>query len=588
MNELVKNQAVNSMKENGVIVQDSLISEFFVEKGNVTEFQDVVLSVPAGFDDSQKRATYDAAEIAGLNVKRLIAEPSAAGLYYDFNSNKKIEGKVLVVDLGGGTLDLSIMEVGDGVYEVLTVGGDTELGGKDIDDLIYNHFVNEIQVLHGKSIKRNHLDGKRLLESCEKLKIRLSDSSTETIEIYHLANLPSIKLNLTRDKLEEIAKPIIDRYSNCIDRLLKESNIKIDYYLFIGNATYMPLIKLKTKEILKNSSELKGAFPGTAVASGGACLAAVLSGDIKEKLLLDVIPHSLGIELEGEKFEILIDKNTSIPSRKNKEFTTTKDNQTKVDIFVYQGESSIAKVNKLIGNFSLEGIPPAAKGIPKIDVGFDIDVNGILKVSATDDKSKHSKSIVIKGTTLLTPEEKNSMKTKIANENTILSINEKIKSTKEDCSKNLNILLNEIDKATSSYNEFLELFKEKIEINATQYKPNEEQLKTIQSIFIEKETIYSNIFSFRDNSNEFKSNLQSIEIHLDYTNDYIIDQLNERLRILQVQSDSISKTLKKLKLEITEKLFIWVNSLKSLKPDELNLTKLELANSLIVNREFHR
>ena len=588
LNEQVKNQTINSMKENSVIVQDSLISDFFLEKGNVMEFRDVVLSVPAGFDDSQKRATYDAAEIAGLNVKRLIAEPSAAGLYYDFNTNKKIEGKVLVVDLGGGTLDLSIMEVGEGVYEVLSVGGDTNLGGKDIDDLIYNHFVNEIQVIHGKSIKRNHLDGKRLLESCEKLKIRLSDSITETIEIYHLANLPSIKINLTRDKLEEIAKPIIDRYSNCIDSLLKESNVKIDYYLFIGNATYMPLIKSKTKEIVKNSSELKGTLPGTAVASGAACLAAVLSGDIKEKLLLDVIPHSLGIELEGEKFEILIDKNTTIPTKKNKEFTTTKDNQSKVDIFVYQGESSIAKVNKLIGYFCLEGIPPATKGIPKIDVGFDIDVNGILRVSATDDKTKNSKSIVIKGTTLLTPEEKNSMKTKIANENTILSINEKIKTTKEEYSKNLNILLNAIDKAISSYNEFLELFREKIEINATQYNPNDEQLKTIQSIFIEKETIYSNIFSFRDNSNEFKSKLQNIEIHLDYTNENILDQLNERLKNLQVENDSISKSLKKLKLEITEKLFIWVNSLKSLKPDESNLTKLELVNSLIVNKEFNR
>ena len=306
------------------MVPDSLVSEFFLEKGNVIELCDVVLSVPAGFDDSQKRATYDAAEIAGLNVKRLIAEPTAAGLYYDFDKNMKIDGNVMVIDLGGGTLDLSIMEVGDGVYEVLSVGGDTELGGKDIDDLIFKHFIEEIQVLHNKNIKRNDLDGKRLLENCEKLKIRLSESINETIEIYHLSNIPSLKLSLSRIQLEQIAKSILDKYTNCIQSLLNEYNGNVDYYLFIGNATHMPIIRKNTKEILRNSKELKGVFPGTAVASGAACLAAVLAGDIKEKLLLDVIPNSLGIELEGGVFDKLLERNRNIPTQKSKEFTTTK------------------------------------------------------------------------------------------------------------------------------------------------------------------------------------------------------------------------------------------------------------------------
>ena len=588
LNNQVKDLTLKLLVENDVVVPDSLIIDFFLEKGNVLELNDVVLSVPAGFDDSQKRATYDAAEIAGLNVKRLIAEPTAAGLYYDFDKNKKIDGSVMVIDLGGGTLDLSIMEVGDGVYDVLCVGGDTELGGKDIDDLIFKYFIDEIQVIHGKKIKRNDIDGKRLLENCEKLKIRLSESINETIEIYHLANIPSVKLSLSRAKMEEITKKIIDKYTSCIESLLKENNGIVDYYLFIGNATHMPIIKAKTQEILKNSTELKGVFPGTAVASGAACLAAVLLGDIKEILLLDVIPNSLGIELEGEKFEKILDKSTTIPTKKNNEFTTTKDNQTKVDIFVYQGESSLAKVNKLIGNFSLEGIPPAAKGIPKIDVSFDIDANGILKVSATDDKTKKTKSIIIKGTTLLTPDEKKSMKSKIANENTIMAFNEKVKATKEICNRSSIILSNELDKTNATYNEFLELFKEKIEKNAKLYSPNEEQLKIIQSIFLEKENIYSKILSFRDTSNEYTSKLQSIEYHLDYTNIDILNQLENKLKNLKIQNDSIIKTHNTLKVEITEKLFIWVDTLKSLKQDESNLTKFEIAKSCIINREFNR
>lgn len=586
LNNQVKDQTLKLMVENGAMVPDSLITEFFLEKGNVFEFCDVVLSVPAGFDDSQKRSTYDAAEIAGLNVKRLIAEPTAAGLFYDFDKKMKIDSKVMVIDLGGGTLDLSIMEVGDGVYEVLNIGGDTELGGKDIDDLIFKHFIEEIQVLHNKNIKRNELDGKRLLENCEKLKIRLSESINETIEIYHIANLPSLKLSLSRIQLEQIAKPIVDKYTNCIQTLLKENAGVVEYYLFIGNATHMPIIRSKTQEILKNSKELKGVFPGTAVASGAACLAAILTGDIKEKLLLDVIPNSLGIELEGEKFEKLLEKNTTIPSRTSKEFTTTKDNQTKVDILVYQGESSVAKANKLIGNFSLEGIPPAAKGIPKIDVSFDIDSNGILKVSASDDKTNKTKSITIKGTTLLTPDEKKSMKTKIANESVILDFNDRIKSTKDICIRSLNILSNELDKTTSIYNEFKELFKEKIEKNASLYSPNEEQLKIIQVMFLEKENIYSNIVSFRDTSNDFASKLNRIEHHLDYSNLDILEQLENKLESLKIQNESILKVNNTFKVEISDKLFFWLNALKSLKQDESNLTKIELANSCIINKEF--
>lgn len=588
LNNQVKDQTLKLMNENGAMVPDSLVSEFFLEKGNVIELCDVVLSVPAGFDDSQKRATYDAAEIAGLNVKRLIAEPTAAGLYYDFDKNMKIDGNVMVIDLGGGTLDLSIMEVGDGVYEVLSVGGDTELGGKDIDDLIFKHFIEEIQVLHNKNIKRNDLDGKRLLENCEKLKIRLSESINETIEIYHLANIPSLKLSLSRIQLEQIAKSILDKYTNCIQSLLNEYNGNVDYYLFIGNATHMPIIRKNTKEILRNSKELKGVFPGTAVASGAACLAAVLAGDIKEKLLLDVIPNSLGIELEGGVFDKLLERNRNIPTQKSKEFTTTKDNQSRVDILVYQGESSIAKVNKLIGNFCLEGIPPAAKGIAKIDVSFDIDANGMLKVSATDDKTKKTKGITIKGTTLLTPDEKKSMKTKIANENTIIEINEKLKATEESCIRSSSIFSNEIDKTTSVYNEFLELFKEKIENNANLFSPNEEQIKIIQSMFLEKENIYSNIVSFRDTSNEITSKLNKIEPHFDYTTKDILNQLENKLKRLQIQNESINKTQNTFKLEISEKLFFWLNTLKTLKQDESNLTKIELAKSCIINKEFHR
>ena len=588
LNNLVKEQTLNLLNEKSLVVTDSLFSDFITESGNVKEFTEVILSVPAGFDDSQKRATYDAAEIAGLNIKRLIAEPTAAGLYYDYRKNIKIDGTVMVIDLGGGTLDLSIMEVGDGVYEVLCVGGDTELGGKDIDDLINKHFIDEIQSIHGKSIIRNSLDGKRLLENCEKLKIRLSDSNNESIEIYHLANTPSIKISLSRNQMEQIAKSVIDKYIGCIANLLKEYEGQVNHYLFIGNATNMPIIKAKTEEILKNSKELKGVFPGTAVASGAACLGAVLSGDIKDKLLLDVIPSSLGIELKGEKFEKLLNKNDTIPKTKTKDYTTTEDNQTKVDILVYQGESSIAKANKLIGRFSLEGIPPAKQGTPKIDVSFDVDSNGILKVSAADNAAGKSKSIVIKGTTLLTPDEKKSMSKKIKNESTIISTNKKLKASKDNVVKKTYALLNLIDKTFSKYNEFGEIFKEKVEINASFYTPNEEQLKTIQLIFIEKGNIMSSLISIRDTSNEIKLKNEINETHLDFTNKDIIHQLENKLNNLQLENDFISKTQAKLKMEISDKLITWIDILKTLKPDESKLSKFELAQSCIINGELKR
>ena len=588
LNNLVKEQTLKLLKEKDLVVTDAFFSEFLDERGNVMEFTDVVLSVPAFFDDSQKRATYDAAEIAGLNIKRLIAEPTAAGLYYNYHKNMKINGGVCVIDLGGGTLDLSLMEVGDGVYEVKGVGGDTELGGKDIDDLIYNHFVDEIESKYGKIIKRNSNDGKRLLENCEKFKIRLSNSHNESIEIYHLANIPSIKISLSRDQLEKISKPVVDKFIGSVVSFSKENIGLIDYYLFIGNATNMPLIRAKTGEILKQSKELKGALPGTSVASGTACMGAILSGDINEALILDVIPSSLGIELKGGKFERLLDKSTTIPTKRTKEYTTTEDNQSKVDILVYQGESTLAKMNKLIGRFSLEGIPPAKKGTPKIDVSFDIDSNGILKVDAKDNSTRKSKSIVIKGTTLVTPEEKKTMSKKIKNENTILSMKENLDGLKDNLLKETYNLINLIDKTFSKHEDFEEIFKEKVERNASFYNPNEEQLKTIQSIFVEKSSIMPGLISIRDTSNDLKLKYENNGVHLDFTNKDIINQIENRINKLQLEKDFISKAQAKLKIEIADKIITWIDVLKTLKPDESKLSKFELAQSCIINGELNR
>ncbi len=371
--------------------------------------KDVVITVPAYFDDTQRQATKDAGRIAGLNVLRIINEPTAACLAYGLD--KKKEGTVAVFDLGGGTFDISILEIGEGVFEVKATSGDTFLGGEDFDMRIVDYIADEFQKEHGIDLRQDRMALQRLKEAAEKAKIELS-TVTET-EI----NLPFITadasgpkhlvMKLTRAKLESLVEDLIDRLEEPCRTALKDAGLTpqdIDEVILVGGMTRMPKVQQKVKEIF-GKEPVKGVNPDEVVAMGAAIQAGVLKGEVKDILLLDVTPLSLGIETLGGVFTVIIPRGTTIPTRKSQIFTTAADNQTSVTIHVLQGERPMAADNKSIARFELVGIPPAPRGVPQIEVTFDIDADGILHVSAKDLGTGKEQSIVVKPSSGLSEEE---------------------------------------------------------------------------------------------------------------------------------------------------------------------------------------
>ncbi|MFN3921832.1 MAG: molecular chaperone DnaK [Caldimicrobium sp.] len=373
------------------------------------EVTDVVITVPAYFDDSQRQATKDAGRIAGLNVIRIINEPTAACLAYGLE--KKKEGIIAVFDLGGGTFDISILEVGDGVFEVKATSGDTFLGGEDFDMRIVDWLCEEFKKEHGIDLKQDKMALQRLKEAAEKAKIELS--STLETEI----NLPFITADatgpkhlvtkLTRAKLESLVEDLIQKLEEPCRIAMKDAGITpqdIDEVILVGGMTRMPRVQQKVKEIF-GKEPVKGVNPDEVVAMGASIQAGVLKGEVKDVLLLDVVPLSLGIETLGGVLTVLIPRGTTIPTRKSQIFTTATDNQTAVTIHVLQGERPLAKDNKSIAKFDLVGIPPAPRGVPQIEVTFDIDADGILHVTAKDLGTGKEQSIVVRPSSGLSEEE---------------------------------------------------------------------------------------------------------------------------------------------------------------------------------------
>ena len=374
-----------------------------------TKITDAVITVPAYFNDAQRQATKNAGKIAGLNVLRIINEPTAASLAYGLD--KKKEEKILVFDLGGGTFDVSILEVGEGVFEVKASHGDMHLGGDDYDDRIMNYVADEFQKEQGIDLRKDRQALQRLIEASEKAKVELSSVMETNISLPFItadANGPKhLEVKITRAKFEQLTADLTNRCKEPLEKALKDSGLKasdIDEVILVGGATRMPVIQQLVRDYVGKEPN-KSVNPDEVVAVGAAIQAGVLKGDVKDVVLLDVTPLSLGIETLGGVMTKLIEKNTTIPTKKSEIFTTAADNQTSVDIHVLQGEREMARDNKTIGRFRLDGIPPAPRGVPQIEVTFDIDANGIVNVSAKDTATGKEQKITITATSHLSDEE---------------------------------------------------------------------------------------------------------------------------------------------------------------------------------------
>ena len=440
---------------------------------------DAVITVPAYFNDSQRQATKEAGEISGLKVQRIINEPTAAALAYGLDKGGS-DKKIAVYDLGGGTFDISILELGDGVFEVLSTNGDTHLGGDDFDQVLIDWLAEQFMKDEDIDLRKDPMALQRLKEAAEKAKIELSSSTQTEINLPYVTASPSgpkhLVTSLTRSKFEQLSDDLVKRSISPVKKALKDASLStsdIDEVILVGGSTRIPVIQSEVEKFFGKKPS-KGVNPDEVVAVGAAIQGGVLTGDVKDVLLLDVTPLSLGIETMGGVLTKLIEANTTIPSKKSQIFSTAADNQPSVEIHVLQGERSMAADNKTIGRFHLDGIPPAPRGTPQIEVTFDIDANGIIKVTAADKATGKSQDIRIEASSGLTEDEIEKMK-KEAEANA-----EADKKAKDEVDK-----LNSADQMIFQTESQLKEFGDKL--SADKKKPIEEALKELKSAYDSKD-----------------------------------------------------------------------------------------------------
>src|SRR3954462_73678 len=376
---------------------------------------EAVITVPAYFNDAQRKATKDAGEIAGLKVLRVLPEPTAAALAYGLD--KKKNEKICVFDLGGGTFDVSVLDVGDGVFEVLSINGDTHLGGDDFDEELINFLAEEFRKQEGIDLRKDAMALQRLKEAAEKAKIELSNAMETTVNLPFITATQEgpkhLQETVTRSKFEQLINDLVEKCRKPVLDALKDANLKpeqIDEVVLVGGSTRVPAVARIVKELFKGKEPNRSVNPDEVVAIGAAIQGGIATGDVKDILVLDATPLSLGVETLGGVMTVLIARNTTIPSSKTEVFSTASDNQNAVTINVLQGERDFARDNRLLGTFNLEGIPPAPRGIPQIEVKFDVDVNGILNVSAKDKATGKENKVTIQNSGGLSKDEIEKMK----------------------------------------------------------------------------------------------------------------------------------------------------------------------------------